>query len=313
MIAPWTSLPISRIAGQGSAPFVRAGCVLEVPLDVRILDVGGGVGLRRRETRPWRKNVRSEPLSIFLQGLLHPSAWSTEASSLSFGDVMGNAPRTMRMLEAGAEAQGASLAIVGSDYLNLSLRMGYHFSVVDVFLGPQQSRNYVYFRFAGGLAAGKRRERRARLIERILESMDFMVTRESDLVVGRLKPDDDRAIRAAVAVLGSLTAYFRQLDTVMRDDADVDRISDVFSSSFMQAFVTHWRHGGRRFGRVGEGVMGNPLRRILARWRSRRAQREAQALMEVKARYSRLSGLPGKQRTGPGTRHRHGPRSGAWG
>ena len=31
--------------------------------------------------------------------------------------------------------------------------------------------------------------------------------------------------------------------------------------------------------------MGNPLRRILDRWRSRRAQREAQALMEVKARY----------------------------
>ncbi len=211
---------------------------LEVPLDVRILDVGGGVDPETGDEAV-EENVRSEPLSIFLQGLLHPSAWSTEASSLSFGDVMGNAPRTMRMLEAGAEAQGASLAIVGSDYLNLSLRMGYHFSVVDVFLGPQQSRNYVYFRFAGGLAAGKRRERRARLIERILESMDFMVTRESDLVVGRLKPDDDRAIRAAVAVLGSLTAYFRQLDTVMRDDADVDRISDVFSSSFMQAFVTH--------------------------------------------------------------------------
>ena len=211
---------------------------LEVPLDVRILDVGGGVDPETGDEAV-EDNVRSEPLSIFLQGLLRPSAWSTEASSLSFGDVMGNAPRTMRMLEAGAEAQGASLAIVGSDYLNLSLRMGYHFSVVDVFLGPQQSRNYVYFRFAGGLAAGKRRERRARLIERILESMDFMVTRESDLVVGRLKPDDDRAIRAAVEVLGSLTAYFRQLDTVMRDDADVDRISDVFSSSFMQAFVTH--------------------------------------------------------------------------
>jgi pyruvate,water dikinase len=155
------------------------------------------------------------------------------------GDIMANAPRTMGMLEAGAEAQGASLAIVGSDYLNLSLRMGYHFSVVDAFLGPQQSRNYVYFRFAGGLATGKRRERRARLIGQILESMDFMVMREGDLVVGRLKPDDDRAIRAAVEVLGSLTAYFRQLDTVMRDEEDVTRISHEFTRSFMQAFAVH--------------------------------------------------------------------------
>jgi len=211
---------------------------LEVPLDLRVLDVGGGVDQDAGDEAV-EDDVRSEPFAIFLRGLLRPSAWSTGASSLGVGDIMANAPRTMGMLEAGAEAQGASLAIVGSDYLNLSLRMGYHFSVVDAFLGPQQSRNYVYFRFAGGLATGKRRERRARLIGQILESMDFMVMREGDLVVGRLKPDDDRAIRAAVEVLGSLTAYFRQLDTVMRDEEDVTRISHEFTRSFMQAFAVH--------------------------------------------------------------------------
>lgn len=209
---------------------------LDVPLDVRVLDVGGGVTPEAGE-EVGEDEVLSAPFSIFLRGLRHPAAWSTEASALGVGDIMANVPRTMGMLEAGAEAQGASLAIVGADYLNLSLRMGYHFSVVDAFLGPEESRNYVYFRFAGGLAAGMRRERRARLIGRILESMDFQVTRESDLVVGRLKLAEGRAVRAAIEVLGALSAFFRQLDTVMVDEDEVDRIFDEFSATFMQAFA----------------------------------------------------------------------------
>lgn len=203
-----------------------------VPLDMRVLDVGGGMDPSAGE-EAGVGDVRSAPFAIFLRGLNRPAAWGDGASTLALGDIMANMPRTMGMLEGGAAAQGASLAVVGADYLNLSLRMGYHFSVVDAYLGPEQSRNYVYFRFAGGLAAGKRRERRARFIALVLERMDFLVTREADLVVGRLKLADDANLRAALETLGALTAYCRQMDTIMGDEGDVGRILDDFSARFM--------------------------------------------------------------------------------
>lgn len=203
-----------------------------VPLDMRVLDVGGGVDPAAGD-EVGVDDVRSVPFEIFLRGLNRPAAWDDGASALGLGDIMANMPRTMGMLEGGTEAQGASLAVAGADYLNLSLRMGYHFSVVDAYLGPEQSRNYVYFRFAGGLAAGKRRERRARFIALVLERMDFLVTREADLVVGRLKLAEDDSLRAALETLGALTAYCRQMDTVMGDEGDVGRILDDFSARFM--------------------------------------------------------------------------------
>jgi len=207
-----------------------------VPLDVRVLDVGGGIDASAGD-QARVDEVRSAPLVSFLRGLNRSSAWSDGASALALGDIIANLPRTMGMLEDGGVMQGASLAIVGADYLNLSLRMGYHFSVVDSYLGPDQSRNYVYFRFAGGLAAGKSRERRARFIAHVLEHMDFLVTREGDLVVGRLKLAEDECLRVALEVLGSLTAYCRQMDTLMRDDSDIGSIFDDFSEKFMRSFV----------------------------------------------------------------------------
>ena len=100
-------------------------------------------------------------------------------------------PRTMNMLATPAETLGENLAIISSDYMNLSLRLGYHFSVIDAHLGSDEQRNYVYFRFAGGLADPERRARRATFIKDVLEAMDFKVAVKGDLVIGRLKLGGD--------------------------------------------------------------------------------------------------------------------------
>jgi pyruvate,water dikinase len=208
---------------------------LAVPMDMRVLDIGGGVAPGEGELSS-AGDVRSVPLAIFLRGLERPEAWSSEAADLRVGDIMASLPRTMGMLESAPASATDTLALAGADYLNLSLRTGYHFSVVDALLGEDGSRNYVYFRFAGGLTAGKRRERRARFLARVLEVMDFMVSRDGDLVVGRLKLVEEESMHAALETLGALTAYCRQLDTAMRDDADVDRVFADFSAAFMPAF-----------------------------------------------------------------------------
>ncbi len=202
---------------------------LDLPLAVRVLDIGRGLDSAAGD-HPGPEDVRSLPFIHFLRGLTQSRAWDAEGARLGLGDIVASLPQTTRLLQAGADTLEESLAVIDQDYLNLSLRTGYHFSVVDALIGPDQSRNHVSFRFGGGAAGGKGRERRARFVGGVLERMDFRVTRTGDLVAGRLKLVDAEDMHEALRTLGCLTAFCRQQDTAMRSDADVDRLAAAFDA-----------------------------------------------------------------------------------
>lgn len=56
---------------------------------------------------------------------------------------------------------GQNLAVVSREYLNLNLRLGYHFNIIDAYIADEISANYIYFRFLGGVTDLTRRTRRA--------------------------------------------------------------------------------------------------------------------------------------------------------
>jgi len=208
---------------------------LGVPMDIRVLDVGDGLS----EANPEKLGlelVRSEPFRAFLEGLLQPRAWDSSQPSLGLRDIFSNAPRTMGLLSAPADTLGENLAILGHDYTNISLRMGYHFSVIDAHLGADDYRNYVYFRFVGGLADAEKRKRRARFIKDVLAIMDFKVSVKGDLVIGRLKSAPAEVLRCAMAVLGALTAFSRQRDTSLAHDDDARALLTTFVDTFSDLF-----------------------------------------------------------------------------
>jgi pyruvate, water dikinase len=207
---------------------------LGVPMDIRVLDIGGGMATPAGEA-PTAEDTRSEPFSVFLNGLLTPEAWATDLPSLGLRDIFSSMPRSMGILSEPADSLGENLAIVSHDYMNLSLRLGYHFSVIDAHLGADGSRNYVYFRFAGGLADPERRARRAIFISRVLMALDFMVSVTGDLVIGRLKAAEPTALRRSLSILGSLTAFSRQRDTGLYSDADTKALFKDFADAFLGA------------------------------------------------------------------------------
>ncbi|MFV0349008.1 MAG: PEP-utilizing enzyme [Halodesulfovibrio sp.] len=205
------------------------------PMDLRVLDISGGL-VEDVADHPTRDDVISDPFTAFLEGLLRDEAWDTGPVSLGLRDVINSMPLSMSLLSANANTLGENLAIISQDYVNISLRLGYHFSVVDAYLGPDRNRNHVYFRFAGGLADPERRNRRAKFLRNVLEDMGFKVVLNGDLVVASLKQEEPDTMRGALLVLGALTAYSRQRDTALYSDADMHALYDDFAARFLHHF-----------------------------------------------------------------------------
>lgn len=225
-------LDIGSTAGIGGTTGLGAPRRLaeESPFLVEILDVGGG--LAPGEGPAPLDQVASAPLRAFLDGLLLRGMWRQAPARLGLGDIFGGMDRSARMLAAPPRHAGANLAIAAADYVNLTLRLGYHFSVIDALATPRPEHNAVYFRFVGGFADPERRERRAELLRKALESLGFRAKRQADLVVGRLKLLEQGQVLAVLRFLGALTAYTRQLDTELVADADVARFMAAFQEEF---------------------------------------------------------------------------------
>jgi pyruvate,water dikinase len=194
---------------------------LQIPLGLHVIDLGGGlapdVGARAINSIDL---VRSAPMRAILKGLTAPGTWSTQPMQLGIGDIMTSLTR-YSMTDRGAAYQGQNLAVISDKYANISLRLGYHFNVIDTYLSENVDDNYIYFRFVGGVTENERRHLRAILIKAILEKFNFRVTVTGDLVVARLKKLEFGEARRVLEEIGRLIGFTRQLDTQMRSEQSI--------------------------------------------------------------------------------------------
>ncbi|MFZ3048938.1 MAG: PEP/pyruvate-binding domain-containing protein, partial [Desulfatirhabdiaceae bacterium] len=147
-----------------------------IPLGLVIIDIGGGIEARNtsgRDVRP--EDIISTPMQPFLEGLLTSGMWNTNPMSVDFGSFMSSLTRTFSASSAGARDMKRNLAVVSAEYLNLHLRLGYHFNMIDAYISEKPNDNYAYFRFLGGVTDITRRSRRARFIGEVLEQFNFRV------------------------------------------------------------------------------------------------------------------------------------------
>jgi pyruvate,water dikinase len=194
---------------------------LGIPLDLDLLDLGGGLGAAGNGARLAPGEVRSAPLSAVLKGLSAPGTWRTEPVDMDMGSLLASATRFAPLDSPEAGRVRPNLAVITRHYLNLHLMLGYHFNLVDCHLSESPSENYIYFRFHGGVTDITRRSRRARMIAAILEEYDFAVETTGDLVVGRLRSPEWAPAAERLEMIGRLIGYSRQIDVLMRDEGAV--------------------------------------------------------------------------------------------
>ncbi|MGD2273033.1 MAG: hypothetical protein PVI06_21730, partial [Desulfobacterales bacterium] len=199
----------------------------DIPMLFYVLDVGGGLRESRKEEKEVKiDDIISTPMQAVMRGLSHPDIhwgdfthfdWAEHDRIVMSGGIISP--------EA---AMFASYAVVSNDYANLNLRFGYHFVIVDSVCGDSAEDNYILFRFSGGGADYYKRHLRADFLSRILERLEFEVTRKSDLVDGRFKGGNPNVMMQKLDMVGRLLGATRLMDMYLKDESMVEKYTEEF-------------------------------------------------------------------------------------
>jgi len=206
----------------------------DLPLNLVLIDVGGGfadsVG---KGVYIDPDQIASFPMKALWHGLSSPQTWSTEPIAVDFKDIMSSLTRTPSAEVAGNAMTDVNLAVIDANYVNLSLRLGYHFCAVDAGVGPLTENNFISFRFIGGVTDITQRSRRAGLLMSILEENDFKVETNGDLVIARAIHLTREQMQDHLYLIGRLIGFSRQLDVLLKHDSDVEIYFEKFMNEIM--------------------------------------------------------------------------------
>ena len=204
-----------------------------LPVDLYVIDLGGGLQAEPGARRVKRGQICSPPFAALVAGMLHkdiPRFGPRAMDARGFMSVM------FRQAFAGPDRDGTlrdpSYAIVSDKYVNLATRVGFHFSVVDAYCTEALNQNYITFRFKGGAADKVRRIRRVAAIARILKKLGFSTTLTRDLVAAQYLKHGQEETLNALEMIGRLLQFMRQMDAAMTSDEAVGRaVEDFFSGT----------------------------------------------------------------------------------
>ncbi len=203
--------------------------VSEVPIDCRLLDLGGGLRAGLPPGDVTIDDVTCAPMRALWRGMTDPRLlWSTtrpvSLKGFMSAVVNYNFDQDQRMRAMGEP----SYAFITADYLSLNSRIGYHFSTVDARIGGIVESNYASFRFVGGSTGIDQRSRRAVLIQRVLAARGFETDCRADLVNARVRHRPAPEIEEAVFLVGLLMGYVNHLDMALTSDAVMRAYEEAF-------------------------------------------------------------------------------------
>jgi len=200
----------------------------DLPLNLFILDLGGGLRVSG-QAQVEQEDILCRPFQALLRGFHHPGVtWSGLVAPDLKGFISVFANTMYDMGKGERSLGGKSFAIITDRYLNFNSRLGYHFGIVDAYLSEERNDNYISFQFKGGAASLERRERRARLLKRILDDLGFKAQAKGDLVQGRLVKFSRLETEETLELTGLLMAFCRQLDLALANEATLDRCLQAF-------------------------------------------------------------------------------------
>ncbi len=209
---------------------ISARLQARLPIDLYVIDLFGGLSVdatRVRAVLP--EQVVSVPFKALLKGMLREDLGARQPRPVNLGGFFSVMSEQMLAGGAGSERFGdRSYAIISDKYLNFSSRVGYHYSVLDSYCGKTAAKNFIHFQFKGGAADETRRSRRARMIEKSLGALGFLVETTGDRVSARMDKQDESLVLEKLDLLGRLLIFTRQMDMMMVTEGHVEQLTECF-------------------------------------------------------------------------------------
>jgi pyruvate,water dikinase len=199
----------------------------DIPMQFVVLDVGGGIKPEQESKKAIGiEDVSNRAMQAVFKGLSHPDIhWG---SMIHFDWAEHDRITMSGGIISPKATMFASHVVLSDDYMNLNLRFGYHFVIVDALCGVAANDNYVLFRFSGGGADFDQRKLRAEFLSQILQRLEFEVNKTSDLVDARLSGPGMKAALYKLEILGRLLGATRLMDMYLKEDSQIIEFVEDF-------------------------------------------------------------------------------------
>ncbi len=204
----------------------------DVPLEWWVIDLADGFrpGVESSSKAVHVEDIVSLPMQAIWRGIsAFPWEGPPPISARGFGEIIFQS--TMRPdldPSVASNLTTKNYFLVSKNFCNLSVRLGYHYAMIEAYLSDLLTESYVTFRFKGGAADMRRKAVRARLLADILLRYDFRVELRSDSLLARVKKQPIEYLEKRLQILGYLITHARQLDMVMNQPQAVEQYRDKF-------------------------------------------------------------------------------------
>ncbi len=128
--------------------------------------------------------------------------------------------------------------LISKNYCNLSVRLGYHYAMIEAMVGRRPVDRYITFHFKGGAAGEEQRFRRIELLADVLAKFDFRIDLIGDGLTARIEHGTEAFLYDRLKILGYLTIHTRQIDMVLTDA----RAQQLYSETFIQEIEEMLNH-----------------------------------------------------------------------
>ncbi len=184
----------------------------QIPMFFYIIDLDGGIVDEARLLRKISpEHIISAPFRALWKGMTYEGVKWAGPVDINMGGLASVMARSF--VRTGVTEKGGKVYVILTDeYVNMSVKLAYHFTVFDAFCGESYINNYINFRFQGGGASSEGRYRRALFIKEVLDSMDFRVEIKGDIVIADIKGASQKDTEYRLDILGRLLGCSRQLD-----------------------------------------------------------------------------------------------------
>ena len=215
--------------------YVAVKLKTHLPLNIYMLDLGGGVKVECGNESITANEISSIPFKALIRGMSHKDIrWSGASISADAGvtapgsHMNDNSDSGEVTAKNDHTGRGPYYAIVSDEYVNFSVKLGDNFIMIDSFCSKQVNDNYIKLSFKGGAADVCRRERRAALVEGVLRKRGFKVEKKVDMLVAEMKKYDMQRTEENLDIIGRLLGSVHFLDVVLADDGQLTWYVDEF-------------------------------------------------------------------------------------